>query len=147
MGSSAFGFKKAEDSPGFLLWQTTVTWQRLIKKQLDNFEVSHAQFVVLAILLWMQENKQESTQAALVRLSKLDKMTVSKALKDLAKDGRILRAESKEDTRIKTLALTNTGRKLARQLVPIVESVDTDFFGKLTLKEQKSMVTFLSKIS
>jgi hypothetical protein len=32
---SAFGFEVPEASPGFLLWQTTTAWQRLIKKMLD----------------------------------------------------------------------------------------------------------------
>ncbi len=35
MTDSVFGFEQPEHSPGFLLWQTTITWQRLIKKALD----------------------------------------------------------------------------------------------------------------
>ena len=30
MSKAPFGFDKPEDSPGFVLWQTTTTWQRLI---------------------------------------------------------------------------------------------------------------------
>ena len=73
---SAFGFEAPEDSPGFLLWQTTITWQRLIKKALEAHDVSHAQFVVMAVLLWFEEHQEDPTQIAIARLSKLDQMTV-----------------------------------------------------------------------
>ncbi len=52
--NSTFGFDKPEDSPGFLLWQTTITWQRLIKKALEFSGISHPQFVILAITLWFE---------------------------------------------------------------------------------------------
>ena len=53
------GFDKPEDSPGFLLWQTSITWQRLIKKALDSYDISHAQFVILAITLWFEKRSEE----------------------------------------------------------------------------------------
>ena len=62
-----FGFDKPEDSPGFLLWQTTITWQRLIKKALDAHDISHAQFVILAITLWFDNKKQEISQSVIIR--------------------------------------------------------------------------------
>lgn len=50
MSNLPFGFDKPEDSPGFLLWQTTMIWQRQIKKALEQYNVSHAQFVIIATL-------------------------------------------------------------------------------------------------
>ena len=83
MTDSTFGFERAEDSPGLLLWQTTTLWQRRIKRTLESYEISHAQFVIMAILLWFEEQQLEETQTAIVNVSKLDKMTVSQALKKL----------------------------------------------------------------
>ena len=83
MSASAFGFKRPEDSPGLLLWQTTITWQRLIKNALIEYDISHPQFVIMAILLWFTEKGEDPTQIAIIRLSKLDKMTVSQSLKKL----------------------------------------------------------------
>lgn len=54
MSDIPFGFAKPEDSPGFLLWQTTIIWQRRIKKALESHDISHAQFVIMAILLWFE---------------------------------------------------------------------------------------------
>lgn len=143
MSNSTFGFDKPENSPGFLLWQTTVTWQRLIKKALDPYAISHAQFVILAITLWLEETGQESTQIVIARLSKLDKMTVSKSLKKLSKDGLVKRAEHEKDTRAKSVGLTKKGRNTVFKLVPIVEKIDESFFSPVN---QSSLVSMLSKV-
>src|SRR5436190_6964900 len=126
---STFGFEAPEDSPGFLLWQTTITWQRLIKKALDAYDISHAQFVIMAILLWFEKHHQDPTQIALARFSKLDKMTVSKSLKKLVAQGYTRREESQKDTRAKWVYLTPKGKDLAAKLIPIVERIDVDVFG------------------
>lgn len=146
MNNSSFGFDKPEDSPGFLLWQTTVTWQRLIKKELDHFHISHAQFVILAILLWLNGKNQIATQLLIVKMSKLDKMTVSKSLKNLASQELLKRDEFEKDTRVKKIILTENGQKLAIKLVPIVEKIDADFFGKLNQKDQKEFIQLLNQI-
>ena len=38
MTNSPFGFDAPEDSPGFLLWQTTISWQRMIKQALELYD-------------------------------------------------------------------------------------------------------------
>ena len=141
-----FGFDKPEDSPGFLLWQTTMIWQRLIKKALENYGISHAQFVIMATLLWFSAHRCDTTQASIVNWSKLDKMTVSKALKELAHMKLVSRAEHKVDTRAKSVALTNKGRKLVCKLVHIVEQIDDEFFGVVPMKQQQTLIQILSKL-
>lgn len=147
MPDKAFGFEKPEDSPGFLLWQTTITWQRHIKKALDPYQISHAQFVILAIVLWFEGIKEEPTQVLIVRQSKLDKMTVSKSLKKLASLGLIKRAEHEKDTRAKSVYLTSKGRTFASKLVPIVEKIDENFFGVIDEKNQRLLVNLLNDIA
>ena len=71
-----FGFDRPEDSPGFLLWQTTMIWQRQIKRVLEAYDVSHAQFVIMATLMWFEAHNYDTTQISIVNWSKLDKMTV-----------------------------------------------------------------------
>lgn len=144
--NSAFGFDQPEDSPGFLLWQTTVIWQRLIKKALDFSGIAHAQFVILAITLWFENQGKEVSQALIVRQSKLDKMTVSQSLKKLITAGYIQRHEHPEDTRMKTVCLTNKGKALALKLIPIVESVDTEFFNIISRNDQKILISLLNDL-
>ncbi len=141
-----FGFEKPEDSPGFLLWQTTITWQRLIKKALDPYGISHAQFVVMAITLWLEGHGYASTQIQLAHWSKLDKMTVSKALKKLAADGLVTRAEHTRDSRAKSVALTPAGRELICKLVPLVEDIDAQFFGVVSVDDQRALIQLLHRL-
>lgn len=142
-----FGFEKPKDSPGFLLWQTTMNWQRLIKKALEVHEVSHSQFVIMALLLWFENHQMDTTQVRIVQWSKLDKMTVSKSLKKLVTQGLVHRVEHKMDTRSKSASLSNKGKKLIHKLVPIVEQIDADFFSKVPKKDQESMIQALNKLA
>jgi DNA-binding MarR family transcriptional regulator len=144
---SPFGFEHAEDSPGFLLWQTTVTWQRCIKHALEPYNISHTHHVIMAILLWFEEHDYESTQVLISKWSKLDKMTVSSSLKKLSTLGLIKRVELETDTRAKTVSLTSKGKKLIQKLVPLVEAVDAQFFKVLEDKDEKALTRILNKLT
>lgn len=147
MSKLPFGFDKPEDSPGFLLWQTTMIWQRLIKKGLEAHNISHAQFVIMALLLWFEEHHFETTQILIVNQSKLDKMTVSKSLKKLVSLGLVLRVEHTTDTRAKSVTLTDRGKALIHKLVPIVEKIDADFFGNVSKVDQQQLIEIFAKLS
>ena len=144
MKESAFGFEKSEDSPGFLLWQVTTLWQRRIKKALEPYNLSHAQFVIMAVLLWFEEQGLERTQVAIASQSKLDKMTVSKSIKILISDGYIHRIEHLVDTRAKWVTLTDPGKTLLHQLIPIIESIDETFFKYNS--QQKQLIEMLHQL-
>ena len=146
MADPAFGFEKPEHSPGFLLWQTMTTWQRRIKKALDHYDLSHAQFVILANVLWFEGIKEIPTQVLIVRSTKLDKMTVSKSLKKLVSLKLIKRVEHKIDTRAKSVHLTAKGKLLAAKLVPIVEKIDENFFGMISKSHQQSLINILADL-
>jgi DNA-binding MarR family transcriptional regulator len=148
MSKLPFGFEQPEDSPGFLLWQTTVIWQRRIKKALEAYSISHPQFVLMALLLWLNYHYEDvPNQATLVKLSKLDKMTVSQALKRLVMQDLVKRAEHADDTRAKGVWLTEQGKILIQKLVPIIEKIDAEFFGVLPLPQQQSLLHFLQTLS
>lgn len=147
MVKAPFGFETPEDSPGFLLWQTTITWQRLIKKALEPYEISHAQFVIMAILLWFEQHDYDTTQVLIVNWSKLDKMTVSQSLKKLVTEGLVVRAEHQTDTRAKNVKLTSKGKTLVNKLVPKVEKIDEEFFGSVSQGDQKSLIRILKKLT
>lgn len=147
MNDLPFSFEKPKDSHGFLLWQTTMIWQKLIKKELDTRGVSHSQFVIMATLLWFESHNYETTQIAIINWTKLDKMTVSKSLKNLASSGFIRRTENINDSRAKTVMLTNDGKKLIHILVPIVEKVDSDFFSQIPNAQQETLKTLLNQLT
>lgn len=126
-----FQFSVAEESSGFLLWQVTSLWQREIRKALSKFDLTHAQFVLLASVHWLTLGKQEVTQVLLSNHSKIDPMTTSQVLRTLQAKGLIKRQEHSTDTRAKMVALTEAGVKLVKPAVKAVEQFDNDFFKSL----------------
>jgi DNA-binding MarR family transcriptional regulator len=146
MNNLPFTFDSPEDSPGFLLWQTTTMWQRHIKQSLEQYDVSHAQFVIMATLMWFEANKYDITQILIATQTKLDKMTVSKSLKKLVQMGFVNRIEHQIDTRAKSVSLTEKGKEMVSTLAPIVEGIDSMFFGKVSNQEQKSLIQILAKL-
>ena len=126
----------AKQSSGFLLWQVTTLWQREIKSALEPLGLSHSGFVLLASLLWLEEQDVVVTQTTLIEHTKLDKMTVSKGLKLLEKNGLVLRTENEDDTRAKTIILSAEGRVMAIESIKIVEGVDGSFFSVITNEER-----------
>ena len=148
MSKLPFGFEQPEDSPGFLLWQTMVIWQRRIKKALEPYDITHPQFVLMAQVLWLGHHSEEApNQITLVKMSKLDKMTVSQSLKKLVIQDLVKRTEHANDTRAKGVWLTKDGEKLIQQLVPIVEKIDAEFFGVLPLPQQQSLLHCLHTLA
>lgn len=146
MAKHPFSVEKAEDSPGLALWQTTMLWQRQIRKTLEPHGITHPEFVLLATLLWLETHNTDTQQAALINQTKLDKMTISKALKKLSTLGLTTRSEDAGDARAKTARLTDRGRTLATTLIPLVESTDRKFFAKAPPKERLSLLTALRTI-
>jgi DNA-binding MarR family transcriptional regulator len=130
-GDNTFSVSKAEDSPGFLLWQVTTLWQREIKKALQPFDLTHSQFVLLASIHWLTLMKKEVTQIVLSEHSKIDPMTTSQVLRTLATKGIVTRAEHVTDTRAKTVVLTEKGKKLVKPAVAAIEKCDRAFFSPL----------------
>ena len=60
-------FEGPEQSPGFLLWQVSANWRRLIEVALAEIGLTHPQFVLLASLGWLNRNQSEVTQVELAR--------------------------------------------------------------------------------
>jgi DNA-binding MarR family transcriptional regulator len=147
MTKSAFGFQQPEDSPGFLLWQVTMTWQRKIKAALESYHVTHPQFVIMALLLWFSENNIEPTQSMIIEKSKLDKMTVSGSIKKLVSEGFVQRKECQQDTRAKLVKLTQKGKNLVIKLVPIVEGIDHDYFSRINSSDRRNLNKYLLQLS
>lgn len=127
-----FQFKKPEDSPGFLLWQLTNHWQRLQRVALAKLGITHVQFVVLAALLWHVDHDQEVTQQDISEFACIDKMSMSDLVSTLQKKKMIKKVKSKNDGRAFALSLTERGKKIVLSAIPIIESIDKDFFNKKT---------------
>jgi MarR family transcriptional regulator, organic hydroperoxide resistance regulator len=124
-------FEGPEQSPGFLLWQASTQWRRLIESALATLGLTHPQFVLLASVGWMTRNRGQVTQVELARHCKTDINMTSQVLRTLERKGYIKRHQCQGNERSKFPLLTSKGAQLIEQAIPLVEAVDRAFFKNL----------------
>lgn len=128
-----FSFKRPEDSPGLLLWQLTNQWQRQQRQALTKLGLTHAQFVVLAGVLWLSSLPDNTvTQKQVSEFSKIDKMSMSDLVATLVQKKMLKRMPHDKDKRAYSLVLTDKGRRVVVKAIPVVEGIDAEFFSKET---------------
>ena len=132
---SPFRHAKADDSPGFLLWKLTALWQQKLAKSLSAHGITQTQYAILASLRWFEERGEPPTQAHLAGHTRIDKMTLSKALRRLEAQHLVKRTPARDDSRAIEVAFTAKGRKLIPQAVRDIETADAEFFGRLGLRD------------
>lgn len=144
--SKAFIYGKAEESPGFLLWQVTTLWKQKLEAVLSGFGITHTQHVIMASMLWL-ESGGSVTQSKLAAHTKIDKMTLSKAIRKLEEVKLVSRCGSSTDGRSVCVELSPAGRALARRAVPAVEKADEKFFAELSTAQRRAFLKTLVLLS
>ncbi len=124
-----FKFKTPNESPGYLLGQLTLLWQRKLKKVLDPLDLTQTQFVLLAALGWLSRENNNVTQVDIANQGNADRMMVSKVLRTLESKKFISRQEHQTDTRAKVIKLTEEGAEVLQKALTAVENADIEFFS------------------
>ncbi len=133
-----FDFESPDENLGYLLWQTTMLWQRQMNRALDGVKLTHTQFVILIALAWLSRSSENITQKEIADHSKTDRMMVSKILRTLQKNGLIERKEHETDTRAKCVFLTEKGAKTLQKAIKIKTNANELFFKKICDKHKFS---------
>jgi DNA-binding MarR family transcriptional regulator len=121
------------DSPGFLLWRTTLSWQRGITAALRPLELTHVQFVLLASTWWLARHDATGglpSQRQVADHAAADVMMSSQVLRVLEQRGLLTRGADPADARVKRLDVTAAGAALAERAIAVVETADAVFFGR-----------------
>lgn len=139
----AFQFKSPEESPGYLLGQLTLLWQRKQKKVLDPLNLTQTQFVLLAALGWLSRTNDSVTQVDIANQGNADRMMVSKVLRTLEEKQFISRQGHQTDTRAKVIKLTDEGAKVLQKALIAIENADIAFFSIL---KQEELALFNTKM-
>ncbi|MDR2221767.1 MAG: MarR family transcriptional regulator [Flavobacteriaceae bacterium] len=126
-----YHFDSPEESSGYLLWQVTMAWQRAMKRSLDELDITHTQFVLLAALGWLAKENSEVSQVDIALHSNTDRMMVSKVLRTLEEKKLVVRKDHPTDTRAKIVNLTRLGQDLLQKALVVVKEVDDAFFKVL----------------
>ena len=138
-------YESPKQSPGFLLWNISISWRSSIEVVLKAFGLTHPQFVVLATTGWLTRNGELATQAAIGKLAGLDPNTASQILKGLEQKTLIERIQS-TDARAKHPKLTSKGQAILTNALPAVEKQDADFFNTLSKKELQQLIQLFQKL-
>jgi len=133
--ASPFKHAKADDSAGFLLWKITSLWQGKLAEVLSPFGITQTQYAILASLRWFEEQKEPTTQAHLVEHTKIDKMTLSKAIRRLEEDDLVVRKPSATDSRAVNVHFTAHGKSVILKAIVAIENADDRFFSGLSEKQ------------
>jgi hypothetical protein len=87
-------YQSHNESTGLLFWQVSTLWQRAIKDALRQFDLTHTQYVILAVIAELSEASGDITQKKISDFSMIDPMTISSALRLLEKKGLTQRIQS-----------------------------------------------------
>lgn len=119
------------ESPGFLFIKTYNQWYGKIQKTLKTIELTHPQFVLLAVLAYLTHQGIQPTQKMIASHASMDVMTTSQVLRLLEKKEYIKRQPHPVDTRANMICLLPAGEKKINAAIPLIEKVDTAYFGAL----------------
>lgn len=138
-----FHFKTPEVSPGYMLWQVSMQWQKLMNQALSPLDITHTQFVLLAALAWLSKNQETISQTDIANQSNTDRMMVSKVIRKLESKGMIERKDHPSDPRAKSIKLTKEGGEHIQKALNVVESMDVAYFQSIETTSDQ----FLSQLN
>ncbi len=125
-------YSTAEQSPGFLLWQSATAWQKKVAGALEEVGLSHVQFVLLVGLQNFYNKNEETTQTRLASITKTDVMMTSQVLRKLEARGLVKRKAHETDSRAKKIVITKKGIDTVEEGIRVVEDVDSEFFEPIS---------------
>jgi DNA-binding MarR family transcriptional regulator len=134
----------AGESPGFLLWRVTQRWQRSIVAALRPLDLTHAQFVLL-MSTWYLGKATPPSQREVAEHAEADVMMTSQVLRTLERRGLVTRSADEADARVKRLAVTPEGARLARRAQGVVEKADRAFFARAA--DQPALLSHLRDLA
>jgi DNA-binding MarR family transcriptional regulator len=138
--------KEPGASTGFLLWHTTLRWQRSIAAVLAPMDLTHVQFVLLASTWWLNRAGGQPSQVAVARQAGTDVKMTSQVLRSLERKGLVQRTDDPVDTRAKRLQVTAAGAKLAVTAIAAVEAADAEFFAPVSEPDALALLTRLGRV-
>ena len=143
-GALDTAYPDPQASTGLMLWRVTNSWQRTIRAALAPFNLTHVQFVLLAVLASM-DRSAPVTQRNLAARAATDPMMTSQVLRALEGKGLIERLAHPTDGRARTLAPTPAGVSLVSRANAAVEHADRAYFAALG-EDAPSFTRFLATL-
>ncbi|MBZ9671347.1 MarR family winged helix-turn-helix transcriptional regulator [Mesorhizobium sp. ES1-3] len=132
------------ESPGLLLWRTTMRWQRVMTAALAPLDLTHVQFVLLASAMWLGRNGEPPNQVQLAAQAGTEVKMTSDVVARLEAKGLIAREPDPRDSRAKVIRVTSAGAAAAQQAIVAVETADAAFFEPV---DEAQLVVLLQQLA
>jgi DNA-binding MarR family transcriptional regulator len=132
------------ESPGLLLWRTTMRWQRVMTAALAPLDLTHVQLVLLASAMWLGRNGQPPNQVQLAAQAGTEVKMTSDVVARLEAKGLIARETDPHDSRAKVIRVTAAGAAAAQRAIVAVETADAEFFQPV---DEEQLVGLLRQIA
>lgn len=120
-----------EASIGFIFWSLHVQWKRSVERVLAPYDLTHAQFIAMAVIDYLKNKTKRLTQVMVANTTGFDINMTSQVLRTLEKKGFITREKVENDQRIRLITLTQLGNERLRRGMASVEQADNRYFGVL----------------
>ncbi len=109
-----------------------------------RFGISGGKFGVL-LILYLKE--RDLAPSDLARIAGVTRATISMMLSRMKRDGLVTEVADEKDGRQKHIHLTEAGRALMEELLPVHYQQVSQLMGKLTVDEQEELIRLLTKIT
>jgi DNA-binding MarR family transcriptional regulator len=119
-----------ENAVGFVTWRVVHRYQREVDKALQPYNLTHLQFITLALVAWMGREGNAATQSQLARFGDIHPMQVSNVLKALEQKKMVSRDTTPSHALAKQVVLTKEGLKKLGRVLPIVMDIQLRVFGE-----------------
>ena len=119
-----------ENAVGFVMWRIVGRYQREMDRALVAVDLTHLQFMLLALVAWFGRSGEVVTQIELARSGGIQPMQISQTIRVLEAKKLLIRTRSGTDKRAKRVSLTGKGLKCLASAMPIAIEVQRELFGE-----------------
>lgn len=121
------------------LWLSTQYRQKSLNRALKDFDLTHAQYMVMQYISWADVKKKLDwlSQNKIAQEMNLDPMMISNVLRLLEKKWYIVRKKSSSGVVSNHLWLSKIGNDLIIKAHKVVEKLETKFFEEDSVKKLK----------
>jgi len=130
----------------FLPYRLSVLANRISRALADkyqaDFQISRPQWRIMAVL----GERPDLSAANLVEQTAMDKVAVSRAVKDLKNRDLLLQQRDQEDKRRFRLRLSPAGQAIYAAIVPIAAAYEASILAQLSASERDQLGQLLTKL-
>jgi DNA-binding MarR family transcriptional regulator len=130
------------ESLGYLVNRAARMMAGSLAERLRPSGVGIGQWALL-LFLWARDGM---SQAELARVAAIEGPTVVRTIDRMVRDGLVTRTSDPSDARLSRIHLTERGRRLRDELVPLAIDVNEVVLGRLTVGEGRTLRRLLAKV-